>query len=166
MPRLGNLAAVLLVLALASACSGEPPQVRPAAGGESSWSPSHVRAVQLLHDWDRRRSRAWAAQDPAGLRRLYVPGSTAATRDVALLREYADRGLRVPRLRMQVLRAAVVVDRPGRVVLRVTERLGPTEVDLGSGRVRLPRDRAQSRVVELRKVAGEWRLASVRPTRR
>lgn len=140
--------------------------MRPAAGGESSWSPSHVRAVQLLHDWDRRRSRAWAAQDPAGLRRLYVVGSTAGSRDVALLREYADRGLRVPRLRMQVLRAAVVVDRPRRVVLRITERLAATEAELGGGSVRLPRDHAQTRVVELRRVAGEWRLASVRPTRR
>jgi hypothetical protein len=161
--------AVALVVLL-SGCAREAPvpeEVVPGAGkGRPSGAPAEVQAVSLLHDWDRRRSRAWAVQDPVALRRLYVAGSSAGRKDVALLEEYAGRGLRVPRLRMQLLRAAVLVDRPRRVVLRVTERLGATDVDLRSGAVRLPRDRAQTRVVELRRVAGEWRLASVRPTRR
>ena len=52
-------------------------------------------ASAALHDWDDRRASAWAAADPAALRALYEPGSAAGRVDVAMLRAWRERGLRV-----------------------------------------------------------------------
>lgn len=125
-----------------------------------------VGPLAVLHDWDARRSAAWAAGDVAALRGLYVPGSRAGTRDVGLLGRYVERGITVPGLRMQVFRVQVLVQRPRLLVLRVTERLATTRVRVGAEQVRLPRDGVQTRVVELRRGVGEWRVAEVRRDRR
>lgn len=115
----------------------------------------------VLDAWDERREAAWVAGSEAGLRSLYVEGSSAGAADAALLRRYTDQGLRVRRLETQVLRAAVVERRPGRVVLRVTDRVAHLVVVRDGAPVRLPRDGARTRTVELRMVAGEWRVGAV-----
>lgn len=117
--------------------------------------------LDVLHEWDGRREAAWAAGSPAAVRELYVPGSSAGEYDAALVRRYRDRGLRVQRLRTQVLRAAVLEQRPGRLVLRVTDRVAVLEVTRAGEPVRLPRDGARTRTVELRLVEDRWLVAGV-----
>ncbi|HJR39290.1 MAG TPA: hypothetical protein VJ819_12995 [Nocardioidaceae bacterium] len=119
-------------------------------------------AVDVLHDWDRARARAYAAGDADGLRALYTPGSSAGTADVAILASYTRRGLRVEGMRMQLLALEVLGHRPGRWRLRVTDRLhGAVAVDASGVRLRLPRDQASIRVISLRRTRGGWRVAAV-----
>ncbi|WP_372728454.1 hypothetical protein [Nocardioides sp.] len=122
-------------------------------------------AVAVLHAWDVRRARAWQAADPAALRRLYVPGSTAGERDVRMLAAWRSRGLRVQQLRTQLVAVRVRAARARRLVLVVTDRVVGEAVSSGGVRTALPRDRASTRVVSLRLVAGRWRVASVRTQR-
>lgn len=152
--------AVLLGLALAT-----PP------GGGTAVSPRPVAAtprepardpLTVLHAWDVRRARAWARGDRGALRDLYVPGSVAGRRDVAMLAAWEERGMRVRGMRMQVLAAEVREATADRVRLVVTDRLA-SAVAVGRGtRVVLPRDAASTRTVLLRRWAGEWRVAEVR----
>lgn len=177
--------AALLALALAGACAvvaGVAWQVGGSSGSGGQSSPrgqpavtaaaagataAPVRlvegpAVAVLADWDRRRAAAYSAGDPVRLRGLYLPSSRAGAADVTVLRRYAARGLRVRRLRTQVLEAEVLGRRPGRLVLRVTERLAGA-VAVGRGvRVRLPEDRASRHTVTLVRRAGRWVVARTR----
>jgi hypothetical protein len=83
---------------------------------------------------------------------------------VALLHEYAARGLVVRDLRMQLLSVRVLVDRPRQLALAVTDRLaGATAVratDPVASR-RLPADTATTRVLRLRRVGDRWLMARV-----
>ena len=116
--------------------------------------------ADVLHAWDERRAAAWAAADAPGLRSLYTAGSVAGRRDVAMLRAWSGRGLRVTGLRTQLLRVETRARTPYRLVLGVTDRLADGVVV--PGRVALPRDRPTRHLVTLRRVAGEWRVSSVR----
>jgi len=99
------------------------------------------------------------------LRRLYTPGSGAGFRDRRLLEAYADRGLVVGGLRTQVLAVRVVGEGRGRLTVEVTDRLVGGQV-VGPGThaagVPLPRDAPTTRVLVLRRQAGDWRVGSVR----
>jgi hypothetical protein len=82
-----------------------------------------------------------------------------------MLRAYADRGLRVTGLRMQVLAVEVREHGPRTWTLLVTDRFAGARA-VGRGvRVGLPRGRASTRAVALRRVAGQWRVAEVLPQR-
>lgn len=119
-----------------------------------------VRAAAVLRAWDRRRAEAWAAGDPVALRELYVDG--AGVGDVRLLRRWTARGYRVAGLTTQLLAVEVLDRTPGRWRLEVTDRVaGGTAVGAG-GRLPLPRDSADSRVVVLVRADGAWRVAQVR----
>lgn len=79
-----------------------------------------------------------------------------------MLRAYRARGLRVQGMRMQILSLVVLDESPRRLRLEVTDRLvGAVAVGHGQ-RLVLPRDRASTRVIELRRVDASWRVASVR----
>lgn len=83
--------------------------------------------------------------------------------DVAVLREYRRRGLRVEGMRMQVLSVEVLERMPRRWRLRLTDRLQGA-VAVGNGlEVPLPRDRASVHVVTLEREsrAGRWKVAAV-----
>lgn len=122
-----------------------------------------VSPVAVLHGWDEQRADAWATGDAPVLRALYTPGSAAGRRDVAMLRAWTARGLRVDGLRTQLLDVDVRRRTPERLVLDVTDRLtGGTAEPAG---LALPRDRASRHVVTMRVVAGEWRVSAVRPGR-
>lgn len=160
----GEASAAAGASAAASADAGLPAVA--GAGAE-------VRALAVLHRWDRARARAWARGDPAALARLYAPRSRAGQRDVAMLRAWLRRGLRVAGLRMQVLDAALVVRDRRRLVLVVTDRVagglavGRADPSPRAGRRALPRDLPRDlpstrRLVFLR-VAGRWLLSSVQP---
>ncbi len=135
-----------------------------AAGGDGA-RPTTARgrgvetdAVRLLRAWDRQRARAYARGDPAALSELYVEGSRTGAADVAVLRGYRDRRLRVTGMHTQVLGADVVRRSDHRLVLEVTDVLAGAVATSGDGRWSLPHDRPSSRRVVLRRVAGEWRV--------
>lgn len=127
-------------------------------------SPSErALALTVLRSWDRQRATAYAAGDAAALRALYVPGSRSGRNDLQLLRAYAARGLRVQDLRTQVLSIEIREHTAVRLTLAVTDRLA-SAVAVGAGfRAELPRDAANLRLVELRRVKGRWLVVEVRP---
>lgn len=143
---------------------GEPPpqaaqvdRVRPVS--------ATVAAIEVLRTWDARRTEAWASGDPQALRRLYTRGSRTGRQDRAALAAYADRGLRVTGVRMQLLAVDVLRATARRVTLRVTDRLSRAVARGPRGAVVLPRDRPSTWRVRLCRRAGEWRVAEVRPAR-
>lgn len=147
----------LLLTPLAIAFSLVPASVDGAAEPGRRADP-----VAVLGAWDARRAEAWRSGSPDQLDPLYVAGSHTGRRDRAMLAAYAARGLHVPDLHLELLRVRVRDRSPGRLVLRVTDRLLPATA-VGDGlRLPLPQDRPSTRVVCLRRVAGEWRVVEVR----
>ncbi len=122
-----------------------------------------IRALQVLHHWDRRRASAYAAGSPAALRRLYAPASSAGMRDVRRLREYAARGLVVEGLAPQVLDVELVERSATMVRLRVTDRLTGATAVTGRREFVLPTDTPRTRVVTLVRHGPRWLVRSVRP---
>lgn len=117
-------------------------------------------ATAVLSEWDEQRSAAWAEADPAALRALYTRSSTAGRTDVAMLRQWRARGLRVERLRMQRLSVRVVSSGPDRLEVRVTDRIAGGVV--APGGTALPRDAVTGHRIVLRRVDAAWLVASVR----
>ncbi len=121
-----------------------------------------VSSLSVLRDWDRARSAAWARGDVAALRRIYLMGSRAGARDVAMLRRWVDRGLRVRRLTMQVLSVELRVRTDRRIVLDVTDRLADAvAMPIGGGdRRELPRDGLTTRRLAFRLTGAGWVMAA------
>lgn len=142
------------------------PERRPAAAsGMVSGTPARFPASDVLREWDRARSRAYADGDVGALRGLYAVGSEAGRSDVRLLRAYLRRGLVVTGMQVQLLAVEVLHESPTRLRLRVTDRLtGAAAVDRDGTAIRLPRDAVSTRVVELVRDGGRgpWRVARVR----
>ena len=164
---------VLLVLAMGltlglvgvATVSDRPGEVRaPGRPAETARPATEHAALAVLHAWDRRRGDAWAAGDAAALARLYTERSAAGAADVALLRRYAARGLVVRDLRMQLLRARVLVVRPRLLQLEVTDRLAGGRAarrsEPGTART-LPADAASTTVLTLRRIGDRWLMARV-----
>jgi hypothetical protein len=159
---------VLLVLLLA-ACTGlglavvalsergEPDPTDPV----SAVAPVTDGPVAVLRDWDHRRAAAWAAGDVRRLRSLYVARSAAADADAARLQQWVARDLRVRDLTTQVLHAQVLTDRPDRIVLSVTDRIARGVVAGAAEPLRLPADGASTWRITMRRMAGDWLVASV-----
>jgi hypothetical protein len=131
---------------------------RTAVAPEVSGRPA---ALAVLHAWDVRRARAWARGDTTALASLYVPGSSAGSADVALLRRYQVRGYVVRGMRMQVFAARVLTARPAVLRLEVTDRLAGAVAVRGRVSSGLPADAASRRVLVLRRVRGAWLMARV-----
>lgn len=128
--------------------------------------PTDLPAAEVLRSWDAQRSAAYASGSVRMLRDLYVTGSRAGRSDVRVLRAWTTRGLRVEGMRTQVLGLRVLARGPDRLLLRVTDRLVAAEAVGGAGTTPLPRDRADTRVLTLRRGSdGAWRVAAVRPVR-
>lgn len=151
--------------------SATPPVVVAVADSVRDPSPGALRdprapSSAVLAAWDAARGRAYAQGSAEALVRLYVPGAVAGRRDARLLADYADRGLRVRGMRMEVARLEVVRDRPRTRVLRVTDRLvGARAVRADGTSYPLPRDRTSTRTVRLVHRDGAWRVAAVGPAR-
>jgi hypothetical protein len=118
-------------------------------------------ALRILHGWDAARASAYVRDDPAGLRALYLPGSTAAEADVRLLRRYAERRARIGWLATQVFAVRVVQRTPTSVRLRVVDRVVGAATTPARC-VRLPVEPPAARVVDLRWDGARWRMAAVR----
>lgn len=142
---------------------GDAGRDREPAAPVPSVPSAGATALGILHAWDASRARAYATGRAQRLRELYVPGSSAGRADVALLRGYHRRGLRVTGMRTQVLSLAVLEHRADLWRLRVTERLvGAVAVGRGD-RTTLPRDRPSAHEITLmRAERGRWRVAGVR----
>lgn len=154
------LAALATALTAAPWWFDRPPPPRPTA---SVTRPDRsADPLGVLRAWDGRRASAWAHGDAGALRALYTGGSRTAAADLAMLRSYAARGLRVEGMRTQVLAARVRVRTAERLVLVVTDRLVGAVARGPGTRVVLPVDAASTRTVSLRLVAGEWRVSEVR----
>ena len=125
------------LLLLAVVATGVPVSVvggvGVAAGGRASPEPSSAavvsvaaepaaRGLEILHDWDLRRSRAWADGDVTALRGLYVAGSAVGALDSADLARWTRSGLRVVGLRQQVAAYHLAREAAGRLVVVVTDR--------------------------------------------
>jgi hypothetical protein len=159
---LGLTCGIVALATLSGVPAARPNLARAAA--ERVHPPHEQYAVEVLHDWDARRAAAWATGDEAALSRLYTATSTAAIADVAMLRRYSARGLVVRGLRMQVLRARVLVARPRRLELEVTDRLAAaTAARAGDEGVRrrLPTDGPATRLLVLRREHGTWLMQTV-----
>lgn len=144
----------------------DPPGPAPArASGDVSAPARSERgipeALAVLRGWDVRRADAWAAGDVPGLRRLYTAGSSAGRHDVAMLRSWLGRGLRVSSMDRQLLSARVPHSSADRLVLVVTDRLASAEVAGAGVAGALPRDAAGTVRMVLLRVSGEWRMESV-----
>jgi len=120
-----------------------------------------VKALEVLHEWDADRARAWAQADPDALRALYVRGSGAGRADVQLLRAYRARGLVVRRLVTQVFAVRVLRTTYASLRLRVFDRVAGGEV-LEHGMVTLLRSsRAVTRTITFRRDSATWRVCEI-----
>ncbi len=135
--------------------------VRRVVAAHADARPRVARAVALLGAWDRGREAAWARDDPAALRSLYLPGSRSGRRDLAALAAYRRRGLRVRSMRRQVLEVRVRAETSRTLRLVVTDRLAEGLVTGAGERLALPSSRPATRTLVLRRVAGDWLVAEV-----
>ena len=139
-----------LTAVVATSGDDPPPARRTTTGVESE-------TVRLLRSWDRRRARAYRLGDPSALSGLYVAGSRTGPQ-MAVLREYLDRDLRVTGMRTQLLGADVVERGERRLTVLVTDVLTGAVAMSGRRRWSLPRDRPSTRRVVLVRDAGGWRV--------
>jgi hypothetical protein len=115
-------------------------------------------ASAVLHDWDDRRAAAWAADDPGALRALYTGGSPVGRADVALLRRWHERGLRVDGMQLQLLEIEVRRASATHLDLVVTDRLTGAVARRPGVRVPLPADVPSTSRVVLVRDGGTWRV--------
>lgn len=156
MAFLARSVAGLVLLATISTPTAAPVQVAAVAR-----RPGLVEALVVLHGWDARRSRAWAAGDAQALGSLYVRGSAAGRADVRLLRAYGARGVVVRRIQTQVF-AVRVLHRDIRTLgLRVFDRVAGGELVLDGHATALRSSRPVTRNIEFRRVTGEWRVVAI-----
>ena len=134
---------------------------RPAAATAGPAASPTTRAVAVLRAWDRRRAVAWAHDDAAELRALYVGGSQTGRRDVAMLAAYHRRGLRVTTMHRQVLAVDVRASGSRAMTLLVTDRLVEGRVTGRGERLVLPRSRPATHRLVLRRTTTGWRVAEV-----
>jgi hypothetical protein len=87
---------------------------------------------------------------------LYAPGSATGVRDVAELRQWGERGLRVEGLRQQVAGLRVVRHRPGRLVVLVTDRTVDAIAVGAHRRTALPTSAWRCHRVRLVRRHGRW----------
>jgi hypothetical protein len=136
--------------------------VPPSRGATAYTERPGVRALAVLHEWDRRRASAWASGDVESLARLYVVGSRTGARDVRELRRWRERGLRAVGLHVQVSAARVRHRSAGRLTLVATDRTVDGVATGGRYRVGLPRSSWATHRVTLRRVRDRWRVVEVR----
>jgi hypothetical protein len=166
------VAVTLLSLAVGLVCCLDAPGDRAvAAVGPPAAAPAQLpEGLRVLSTWDGLRAAAYASGDVGALRALYAAGSVTGRRDVAMLRAYADRGLVVRGMRMQVLACEITFSGPHRIRVLVTDRLRGAVVFPGAARdptaVRLPADQPSRRVVTFVRRAGRWLVAEVRTAAR
>src|SRR3954447_19129928 len=99
------------------------PVAVPAAGTPSVPARVEARAAAVLGGGGRGRAAAWAAGDAESLAALYAPGAAAGVTDLAMLADWAGRGLTVRDLTTQLLGVQVLAHGSRRWVLHVRDRV-------------------------------------------
>lgn len=134
-------------------------------GSETCTGGSCRHWLAVLTALDERRSHAYASARPRLLGDVYVAGSTVLRRDRAVLRAWSARRITVTDLHLDLLDVEVLHADRELVRLGVIDRLAPATATLPRGRtVSLPRDNATARMLALRRVDGQWRIATSRRT--
>lgn len=137
-----------------------PEPVPPAAA--RTHTSAAGQALGVLRQWDGRRAAAWAAGDVRRLARLYLPGSRTGRRDVADLRRWVGRGLRVTGLRQQVASLRVVAATSSRITAIVVDRTVDGVAVGRERRLAVPSSAWTTHRIRLALTAGGWRVAEVR----
>lgn len=120
-------------------------------------------ACLVLGGLDSVRAEAFVSGEEDRLRDVYID-DRAIRADVAVLRSYRARGLRLEGMELVRDNCAETQRSSDRIELDVIDRLGPTAVRSSDDRRReLPRDRPTRRVVVLHRSGDVWRVAAVRP---
>jgi eukaryotic-like serine/threonine-protein kinase len=131
------------------------------------------RAVRADADWadvirglDQRRASVFGRGDAAGLRAVYLHGSPALREDTADLNQLAAAELRTRGLRLVVSSVTVREAAPGRVSLKVVDRMPAYDVVDAAGRVvrQVPGRGDRPWIVTLvpaTDAVGEWRIAAI-----
>ena len=158
------LAAVVTVIPIGLgrvAQGGRAPSRAPAMSIVGDQTSPEARALTLLRRWDGHRAAAWAAGDVGRLTALYAPGSRTGRRDVADLRRWTARGLRVTGLRQQVASFRVVGRRASSVTAVVVDRT-VDGIAVGAGRrTAVPTSAWAGHRIRLVHVGPRWRVAEV-----
>jgi len=156
------LAAVMTVIPIGLAGlaqGGRVPSRVPAMPAGGDQTPPEARALTVLRHWDGRRAAAWAAGDVGRLAALYAPGSRTGRRDVADLRRWTARGLRVVGLSQQVASFRVVGRRASSVTAVVVDRT-VDGIAVGAGRrTAVPTSAWTGHRIRLVRVGTRWRVA-------
>lgn len=159
------VASSLLVAGVWATYDMNSPKDRDLVTAEPTAASSRARALAVLRSWDERRAAAYAAGDADALAALYLPGSESGATDRQILRQYLRRGLRVQDMRTQILDLQIEAQDETAMSLVVTDRLS-SAVAMGTEvRVRLPRDQATTRKIELQRVGVSWLVAEAEATR-
>jgi hypothetical protein len=137
----------------------EPAHAGTAVATRLADEPSVARSV--LQRLLRHRAAAYASGDPAALSDVFVRGSPVLRRDQALLRAWSRRSLTVRGAVVLVRSVHVLAARPGRVVVRSVDRLGPVAAAWGNRIVALPRDQPSRHRIVLVRRDEAWRIAAV-----
>jgi len=156
------LATVLTLASVAAAgvAAGGAAAPRRTPARATAPSSATLRATEVLRAWDQRRAAAWADGDLDDLARLYAPGSRTGARDVADLRRWRRRGLRVVGLRQQVAALRLRVPASHDLVLTVTDRT-VDGIAVGHRRTALPTSGWVTHRIRLRRVHGRWLVDEV-----
>ena len=156
-----RILAVLPLLVSLFAPAAHPAAQAASAAPSPTTRSQLVEALDVLHEWDVRRARAWARTDLDALGALYVRGSGAGEADVRLLRAYRAHGLVVRRLVTQVFAVRVLRSDGTALRVRVFDRVAGGEV-LDQGGVKpLRSSPPATRTITFRRDAGTWRVAEV-----
>lgn len=170
--RSRRLRLLLLSLALSLAGSGAlaaalvgvgtpaNPRAQPGPTDRTAVDPVQLTDwVDVLAGLDTARSRAFRDGDPAALRQVYTAGSTALRADQRLLSRYAEQGLRVEQLRMDVVDLRLLDRTAGRAELRVRDRVrGGRVVDREGRATALPADDISDHSITLVRTPDGWRI--------
>ena len=173
-PLVLTLAAVLLVgcspspvaspaptTAASVPAEASPVQTTPAAPAFGSCARRWRHWWRVLTALDERRARAYTLARPRLLGDVYVAGSAVLRRDRATLLAWSARRVAVTDLHLDLLALEILHADRRLVRLRVVDRLTRATARLPQGRaVNLPRDEATARILGLRKLAGQWRIAT------
>lgn len=119
--------------------------------------------VGLMRALAEERARVMVVGDPAGLRSLDLPGSSAWRADAALLQRAAAAGQRYERVLLSVRSARALRARTDAATLAAVVDTAGYTVVTGDGRRSTPaREPGQELVFELRRASGAWLIAAVR----
>lgn len=128
----------------------------------SQRASERTRALAVLRAWDTQRAEAYATADVRALKALYLPDSAAGANDVALLKQYAARGLRIEGMSTQIFGIEIVDHARERLELSVTDRLASAIAVGDDVRQVLPRDEVDTRRISLRLVDDRWVVDEVK----